>query len=201
MKLSNYFLSNLELSERESIQISPEEIRQFIYCPRIIYFRRVYNTKFSLKPLMEKGVKYHSQIFKRNRKRKDSQILYNYYIENKALNLNCRLDTVKITNSGIIVEEIKRFGSPENIFRSHELQLLLTGLLAEIHFQKPLISVVIKYYNGKQWSSVPKEVDIDDLIVNLNQVRSMIKNQYIPLPTTNKEKCTECEFKRICFLI
>ncbi|MFX1521406.1 MAG: hypothetical protein ACFFCD_15970 [Promethearchaeota archaeon] len=45
----------------QKLWFSPEDVRQYVYCPRIIYFRYVDQTPVQMTIKMEKGVEDHEK--------------------------------------------------------------------------------------------------------------------------------------------
>jgi hypothetical protein len=88
-------------------------------------------------------------------------------------------------------------GSPQP-FTKHIPEILFTGLLAEIYFQKPLLKIIISNHE-KSWSSMPKVPDVDLLIATINNMRNSYELHNLPERLANIEDCKGCTFISKCW--
>jgi CRISPR-associated exonuclease Cas4 len=204
-----------------SIPLTAEEIRQHHFCPRILYFRRVFNILRRETFLMHKGIDYHDRIVKRIRDNvsHSHKIYYNFRVNDEVLKLNVSADIViiknilnhteepdtghsdTIRNSVIDVYEVKRFGNKDYVHEGQIYQLLLTGLLVSNYLKFPINKLILQFYNGEQYKFIPNDLLVKQLAELIIEIRKMIHNQEIPTGTSNLNKCNTCDYRNVCFKV
>lgn len=181
------------------IPLNAEEIRQYLYCKRVIYYRRVMNFKGKKSYLMEKGEEYQEMKDKYAYLRKDDlDQIKNKYFFNNELNYGAKVDLIRIRSNGIISCEFKRYRFPGKTPISHIYQAVIGGLAAESSLQKPLLNIEITYWKGTRTILTVTDEMRKNSINLLNDIRLMIFNEILPDPTPNKNKCRNCEYFSIC---
>lgn len=214
-----------ENSSSDNWLFSAEELRQYIYCPRIPFLRHVRKIKPNSTASMRRGTKFHQDIVRKRRKlqkwllindkhkfnRIPPQYYFNLYFESPTLHLLAYLDVVeKNPNTDELYPvEIKTTSnfpiSRDKIIEHHLIQLTVQSLLLEEHFKTFISRAKIIYVsnelNHTHSLSLWQEISIDMKETVLKTVADMhreISSEILPRPTKIKNRCKVCEYWTIC---
>ena len=206
-KMNKYKLSEI----RESIPkihlyekplIGTEEIRQFVYCKRIIYFRHVIHAPMQTTYKMEFGMKKHEQLQKYANKSEEgySQKYYNIYLTDPNIGLVGLIDYFEYDGKEAYPVEIKSGNIPPGgLDNPHKYQVTAQAILIEKNFDFLVKKVRIVY--SKHDNVVDHFISIEDKLTVLkivDDIRKIIYSEKIPLPTKDTGKCIDCECKNYC---
>jgi len=116
--------------------IGTEEIRQFVYCKRILFFRHVLHAPMKQTYKMEYGTKKHEELEKLSKKSKDTTNKYfNIYLTDSKLGLVGLLDYFEFDGNEAYPVEIKSGNIPPgNLDNPHKYQVTAQALLIEKNF-------------------------------------------------------------------
>ncbi len=181
------------------MKIFAEELRQFIYCPRIPFLRHNFGTRTSTYS-MKKGETYHQVKTKRKYQLKDCQTHYQHYVESITLDIAAVPDLILVYDDHVIVIEHKRFllGKPHFSVIS---QAIVGGLCAEEQFGLPLKEVRIVGFNGITYKIIVSSQLRDEVVSAIRELRNSLVENTPPNPIKNKKKCHACEYQNICWTI
>ena len=183
--------------------IFAEEVRQYLYCERILFFRRKHNFKQRSSYLMDKGVNYHA-------KKKEYNVDYANAVEifqdrlfiNQDLAFGGKVDMLVVEKDGICAVEFKRFLNKQfNINHSHVIQGMVGGLAASWELKMDLKRIEIRGYKGVVQTIFPNGSLISKTHSIFSKIRELIGSDKIPDPTPSTRKCDECEFWNVCMRI
>lgn len=180
------------------IDISAEEIRQYIYCKRIIYFRRVFQASQRSSYSMNKGVKYDQKKWQYDPVYKGVKEIIRgriYYHQN--LHLRAKPDLVKLSESYLEVVEFKRYPS-NKVPKGHIMQAYAGGVAASFELKIPFKMIIIEAYNGRTSKLLINNWMENYLSEILKEMRKMIVEQNYPSKVSEQRKCDNCEFWGIC---
>jgi len=182
--------------------VTAEDVRQFVYCPRIIYFRYVQRIRPPRTFKMKKGQDQHEEEVRV----KDVELsdtvskYYNYYLIDKKLGLSAILDYFESDGTEATPVDIKTGHYYGDTISDHHLaQLLAQALLLET--QLHLLVRYIKVIYTQHEKIFTYEIGIDDrlrLLRHIDQIQQIIQEEDIPQPTSNHAKCKDCEFWIYC---
>lgn len=179
-------------------------IRQYLFCPRVVYFLEVLNIPKAAPVWVREGSEHHkkeSELFKR-------RTLARFHLENATLKTNVNLshskfdfygvcDVLIVSDENVYPVEIKLHGDKPT--KSQKMQLIAYGILAEaIHNKKFNMGFVLFEKNSK---TVPiKVVDDDKREVEkiVSEIIRMIEVGRLPYSSADDGKCTQCEFLNYC---
>lgn len=180
---------------------SVEDIRQYVYCPRIIYFRYVLRTIPLITIKMSKGADKHEDWRKRRMQRGDrSDIFFGLYYKSEELGLCGLLDAVEFDGEIAIPIELKtgtRVG--EGPSPHHRAQVIAQCVLLEACLN-------VRAKQGRIIYSSTK----DEFVVNVSEkeriwlskvlakMREIVFNEELPAVCTTEAKCVDCEYWRWC---
>lgn len=201
-----------------SIVFGAEDVRQYVYCPRIIYFRYVLRTKAPRTAKMKKGTEKHSKVVKRQevamkrlergmvgeRTSKDDYSYREIWLVDDELGVKARVDLMQISRGKqkepvCVITEIKTGRAPTVMSKSHLLQLSTQAILVERQFRMAVTQVRIHYQaNNKEVVEELTDGLRTEALETLRIMRQLVINEWIPNPTPQKKKCRDCEFWRSC---
>lgn len=195
------------------------DIKQYFYCPRIVFFRYLIP---HFKPKTYKMVEgklrqiEEVQLEKRRtlvrfgikspwpkKKWEEDQIkkCFNLRLSSERLGLSGSIDMAIITPDEAIPVDFKdgAFSVGESVALHHKYQLLTYGLLLEDTFKvKCEKGFVCSLEDGStkvvHFSNGAREF----LIGKIRKIRKMITDEIMPEPTPFKGRCRECEFRYFC---
>lgn len=197
----------IEPSERsnskfnESWMVSAEEIRQYLYCPRIPFFRKIRQIKPRTTKSMQKGTDFHNNVIHKRKKlqkwleiheksqtklqiqQTKPEYYFNLYLESPTLHLLAYLDLMEsnLSVGEIYPVEFKSISRlPNNLISDdaivathHLVQLTVQSLLIEEHFRTFVSKAKIMYVAQDQVQTCWQEVTIDMKELVLKTVRKM----------------------------
>jgi len=187
-----------------SLPFTASDVKQFVYCPRIVYFRYVLPVPTLPTYKMMVGGEAHKETNKREKRRttrryqlREGVRLYHQFFKSDRLGLSGKLDLL-IEDSGCFypVEYKNSTGEPG---LHHRYQLTAYALLVE----DAKNTVVRKGFIYMLEDDIVYQLEISDgrkrfLKGLLNSMRDMILSERMPRPTPFLERCMECEFKLYC---
>ncbi|MDD2652864.1 MAG: CRISPR-associated protein Cas4 [Sulfurimonas sp.] len=179
-------------------------IRQYLFCPRVVYFLEVLNIP-KISPIwVKEGETHHkkqAELFKR-------RTLARFGLESAEFKSNVNLshdefdfygicDGLIISDTHIYPVEIKLHGnSPTN---AQKMQLIAYGILAEKKFGKIFdLGFILFEKNGK---TVPIKINEEsklEVVQKVDEIIEMIKLGRLPYSSADEAKCTQCEFENYC---
>lgn len=186
------------------IQLRVSDLKQYYYCPRIVYYQ--YNLPVERKTTykMEHGKVAHEEIARLESRRKLTRYgldkgtkHFSLWINSSKWGLSGKLDMMIETENGLYPVDFKfTKGRP---FKNHIYQLGGYALILEEYYGRAV-------NEGFVYLLVPKDVLIYSLdndiksecIKALKEIRNMLKEERFPPPPKEKGKCLECEYQNYC---
>lgn len=179
-------------------------IRQYLFCPRVVYFLEVLNAP-KVSPIWVKEGEIHhkkqAQLFKR-------RTLMRFGLENAEFKSNLNLsneefkfygicDGLIISDTHIYPVEIKLHGTKPT--KAQKMQLIAYGILAEKKYNKIFdLGFILFEKNGKTIPIKVEESDKNEIVDLVDAIIEMIQIGRLPYSSANDEKCTQCEFENYC---
>ncbi|MBS7248621.1 MAG: CRISPR-associated protein Cas4 [Candidatus Freyarchaeota archaeon] len=179
-----------------SVFFTAEDVRQYAYCKRKVYFRYVLRARVKPTVKMERGREEHLKL--ESRRKRSGGAYFSMYLFSERLGLAGVVDYLKYEGGEVIPVEVK-FGRWERVYSGHYLQLAAHALLLEEHFGLDVVRGVIEYPDGE----VVREVKITEkvklkVIEVLSRIRRIVLEEEVPPPSLNASKCEGCEAYRVC---
>ena len=126
----------------ELFSIPVNLIRQWCYCPRIVYYIEMFDNAVSRPRWVEQGEKFHTDEEKLWSRRNLSRFglqkgirRHNLFMKNSDIGIHGIADMIIETNEAVYAVEFKL--SAQKKRRGDVLQLCAYSMLAENHFKKP----------------------------------------------------------------
>lgn len=186
------------------IQLKVSDLKQFVYCPRIVFYNYVMPVEKVTTFKMDYGKIAEDKIDRLENRRN----LIKYGLSSGKREFHKQLYSEKLGLSGKVDLLIKAAGSYYPVdfkyttsqpHENHLYQLLGYALILEDAY-KCAVDKGFVYL-------IPKEDAVvfnltDDLKSKtkymLGEIRSMISLQQLPLPAKSKNKCVDCEYRNFC---
>jgi len=193
-----------QVVQEHGMVVTAEDLRQHVYCPRILFFRHVRHITPIRTFKMVRGVEKHEEDLRKKGTRieKEGTVTryYNVRILDAKLGLLGVLDYFEVTGGLTFPVELKtgqvdRTPLPPH----HRVQLAAQALLLEALTGEPVIKAKAVYVDAKE--EVEYAVELEDkgrVLRALDEIRAMVAREEIPNPTPFTGRCVDCEFWNYC---
>jgi len=181
--------------------IGTEEVRQYTYCKRKIFFRYVMNAPmretYKMKYGLEEHEKFQNQI---NKNETYIQNYYNIYLTAPKLGLVGLIDYFVFNGNEAFPVEIKTGNIPKGQLENPDkMQVSAQAILIENNFD--FLVKKVRVYYSKYDKIKDYSINAEDKLEVLKKVREiqrMISSERIPEKTPSKNRCRDCECKNYC---
>jgi len=186
------------------INLNVTDIKQYIYCPRIIYFTYCQPVKKKNTFKMDYGSEQHDIVDVLEKRRtlkryglESGKKLFKQKVFSKKLGISGKLDMLVKTDTEIIPIEMKYTERRPGL--NHKYQLAAYMLILEDVYQKGVRGGIIHIISNKD-SYYYKNTDIlrnkvKELILS---IREIIRFERFPEVQAGWHKCRDCEYKNYC---
>ncbi|MBD3256549.1 MAG: CRISPR-associated protein Cas4 [Candidatus Lokiarchaeota archaeon] len=185
--------------------VGTEEIRQYVYCQRIVYFRHVMRAPMKQSYKMEYGTKKHKKLQQLKNKQEDySQKYYNIYLTDAESGLVGLIDYFEYDGKEAYPVEIKSGRIPPKNSRNelddpHKYQATAQAMLIEQNFDFLVRKVRIFYTKSEKYVDYPINIEEKLKVLKIiDNIAKIIETERIPEPTEDQGKCVDCECKLYC---
>ncbi len=181
------------------------DLRQYAYCPRIIYYRYCLPAVRPVTYKMEAGQEAHREEADREHRRSlrtygltDGERVFDVWLEDEGLGLRGKLDMAILRAGEVIPVEYK--DSPGRMGRHVLLQLTGYGLLLERAYGGlPAHRGFVYHIPARRARECPLDVELRQAVsVLVGSIETMIADERMPEPTAQHARCELCEFSRFC---
>ncbi len=188
----------------EQIGLTVTDVRQFVYCPRIVYYTRYLEMPQPVTYKMDEGKMQHQRSVELERRRSlrsyglsEGERHFGVRLYSSRLGLSGLLDMVIETPTELIPVEFKH--TTGDLGLSHKYQLTAYALLVEDERGRPVRRGFIY--------RIPEKIAVEVLITPnmrrhvqriLSEIRQMLIHGRQPAPTRRRGRCVDCEFRRLC---
>lgn len=186
------------------IPLRVNDLKQWEYCPRIVFYNTVMPVARKSTIKMERGKQVEVTLDALEARR----TLRRYHLAQGERRFNASLSSLRLGLSGKLDLLIT---TPEACYpvdfkytrdrprRNHVLQLGAYALLAEDTFDKPTPAAFIYITPTNQVIRITITEGLKDLVRRrLTEIRLMIRDAILPGPTPVRARCQECEFRNYC---
>ena len=194
------------MSTSEPFTFRVVDLKQYIYCPRILYYQTVLPEIRPITYKMEAGIAAH-QLEEGREKRRS---LRTYGVQTGARHFNAPLFSVELGLSGeidLLIETADEYipvdyKAAKIVGAHYKLQLMAYGRLVELvppNGPKPVTRGFL--YLIPQRTAVAVSFtrrlrsQLDEAI---SQLQTIARAQRMPEPTAQPRRCVDCEFRRFC---
>lgn len=194
-----------ELSvESGLISLRVNDLKQFKYCPRIVFYNTVMPVERKTTVKMERGKEeeFRLDALEKRRTLRRYQLglgerRFHVWLESSKLGLSGKLDLLIISPKGYFPVDFKYTrGQPH---RNHLFQLAGYAMLVEEEFQTRVGTGFIYLAPMQDVVTVTLTPELkQETGRHLAAIRAMIREGILPPPTPVRSRCEECEFRNYC---
>ncbi|MCX7973811.1 MAG: CRISPR-associated protein Cas4 [Candidatus Aminicenantes bacterium] len=186
------------------LDLTVNDIKQYTYCKRIIFFNHVMPVEIKPTFKMELGKIKEDELRALEKRRKlrrydlyKGERLFYLSLYSTKYALSGKLDMLIVTRNGYYPVDFKYTDKYPG--RNHIYQLGGYALLVEDKFEKKVNEGFI-YLVPKNDVIILNLTDRlkEEIIRMLDEMRLIIKNEIMPSPTSYRNRCLECEFRNYC---
>ena len=178
-------------------------IRQWCYCPRVVYYMELSKVAFHRPIWVQQGEKFHEsekQLWKRRNLSRFSlekgKIYHNLTMKSEELGLHGIVDMAIETDTAVYPVEFKISANSKK--RGDQLQLSAYAMLLEQHFSKPSV-VGFLAGTGKVLHTINiNEKNRQAVIDTVKKIRQMLKRGLKPESSASLAQCCVCEYINFC---
>jgi len=184
--------------------VTVNDIKQYIYCPRIIYF--YYIVPVSVKPTykMEAGTASQERVESLELRRglgryhlSEGERLFNRQLFSSTIGLSGKIDLIIRSGNRNYPVDFKH--SLERVHLNHIMQLGAYSLLLEETFSCPVEEGFIYFVPGKRVNRIAITGEIKSAVREIiEEIRRMLTDEAMPEQPKNRNRCQDCEFKNYC---
>ncbi|MEM3112483.1 MAG: CRISPR-associated protein Cas4 [Candidatus Anstonellales archaeon] len=201
------------MEANESLILTVGDIKQYFYCPRIVYFNYFMPDFRPVTYKMEEGKLRQKEEERLEKRRTISRFelgpkeeikaikLFNLKLNSQRLSLSGLLDMALILEKEVIPVDFKdgSFSKSHSVALHHKYQLMAYGLLLEEIYGKVSLRGFIHSLEDGRTRSVPFSDGAKVFLKGkIRKIRRMILDEDFPDETPYKGRCRECEFKPVC---
>ena len=180
------------------------DVKQWAYCPRVVYYHRIMPAAPRPTFKMKEGVAAQELIEGLETRRtlreyglEAAQRRFGTWLENRELGLSGKIDLLLEAVDQIAVVDFKlTSGDPA---RNHRLQLAAYTLLAETAFGLPARRAFLYRIPDSRIFAEPVTEELRRAVQTaVVDIRRTSDEQWCPEPTEVRGRCVECEFANYC---
>lgn len=179
------------------------DIKQYLYCPRVIYFTYVLPVEKKVTAKMIYGKEEHFAISSRERRRKfrfydleSGEKYFNVRLYSSRLELEGILDMYLATPRGNFPVDYK---NTCRVALNHKYQLIAYVLLLEEHLNYPVRGGFVYLIPRRQAFYIEATSEARLFTRRLiSAIRHLIVKEYFPPLPRRQGRCTDCEYRNFC---
>ena len=186
------------------LKLRVTDIKQYIYCPRIIYYTYVCPVKPKITRKMTYGKETHLELDRLEKRRtfkryrlKEGERLFHTRLYSPRLDLEGVLDMHITAGQEIFPVEFKHTSSLPSL--NHKYQLAAYAMLLEEKYER-----TVRY--GFLYLSLRNEIYPVDITPNcrefvketIDNIRHLVSKEIMPPPVRKKGRCVDCEYRNFC---
>ncbi len=186
------------------------DLKQYTYCPRIVFYRYCLPTIRPMTYLMEEGIRQHLVEEDREERRslrhyqlEEGERFFHLALQSETLGLSGCIDLAIATpsrvaaNAEAIVVEYKH--SEQKAGAHFKLQLAAYALLIEEAWNIPVKRGFIYSIPMKSAEVVSMTPLLRKKVMQtITHIRQLIEREKMPEPPAAQGRCVTCEFRRFC---
>lgn len=186
-----------------SLVLKVTDLKQFTYCPRIVYFTYVLPVPRPSTTKMDFGKLEHLELDRLEKRRK----LKRYGLENGTRVFHMHLFSEKLGMEGKLDLHILRerevypveFKHSSAVHFNHKIQLAAYACLIEEEIRKLVRTGFLYLIPNGEIIPVPVTAELRTYVKDtLLNIRMMVAKAAWPRPTAQRHRCRECEYRRYC---
>jgi CRISPR-associated exonuclease Cas4 len=180
------------------------DLKQYDYCPRVVYYQYVMPVERKATFKMEHGKSAEARIDALEERRTvrryrlpDGQRHFHVWLTSESLGLSGKLDLLIESSSGWYPVDFKETSGPAR--PNHLLQLCGYALLVEETYRCTVSQGFLYLIPGNRVEAMTLTDELKRQTLSaLDGIRGMIVSQRVPEPTLVRERCPDCEYRNYC---
>ncbi|MBI4332397.1 MAG: CRISPR-associated protein Cas4 [Chloroflexi bacterium] len=184
--------------------LTVSDIKQFVYCRRVVYFTYNLPIRRPTTYKMEEGKLEHDHVASLEERRSlkaygigEGEREFNVSLFSPRLGLSGKLDMVIKSGGEVIPVDFKNSGGGVEL--NHKYQLTAYALLVEDRWNRPVRRGFIYLVPQKKAQEVAITPNMRLFVHRvLADAREMIETEAMPPATRQKQHCRDCEFRNFC---
>lgn len=190
--------------EKAVIPLRVNDLKQYAYCPRVVFYQNVMPVDKKATYKMEHGKVAEAKMDELEKRRKlhryhldQGRRRFHVWVHSQRLGLSGKLDMLIETDDALYPVDFKFTEGPAH--RNHAHQICGYGLILEELYTRRVERGFI--YLIPQNDAV--EIEITDALRQetlrmLDEIREMVQREIFPEPTPYRNRCTDCEYRNYC---
>lgn len=184
------------------------DLKQWIYCPRILYFHhclpRIRPTTYKMEAGIEAGQDEEGREARRSLRvfgLRAGERVFNLSLSSERYGLRGKADMVIFIEDKISPKEIIPidYKLSKKAGKHFKLQLLAYGLMLEDEYGVPATRGFLYFISQRKAQEIRFTSRLrQNFLKNLDNMLQILHSEKMPKPTPNRRKCVSCEFRRFC---
>ncbi|WP_425059229.1 CRISPR-associated exonuclease Cas4 [Sporomusa carbonis] len=180
------------------------DIKQYIYCPRIIYFLYICPVSKKTTYKMESGKVEHMVLDKLEERRTlkryrlaEGERVFHTYLESERIGLQGKLDMHIVVDKQYYPVEYKFTERSASL--NHKYQLVSYAMLLEDYYRCTVRNGLL--YLVPKNEIIPVEItpNAREFVYEIiDKIRQIIRSERVPERQRKVNKCRDCEYRRFC---
>jgi CRISPR-associated exonuclease Cas4 len=188
----------------ELIPLRVNDLKQWDYCPRIVFYNTVMPVARKSTIKMERGkeveIKLDALEARRTLRRyrlSEGERRFHVWVNSPALGLSGKLDLLIVAPAACYPVDFKY--TRDRPRRNHVMQLAAYALLVEDAIKLPAPAAFVYLTPSDQLIRINVTERLKELVLaRLASIRKMVQEGILPEPTPVRARCEECEFRNYC---
>lgn len=186
------------------LELTVTDIKQYVYCPRIVYFTYVCPVDKKVSRKMEYGKEEHLRLDKLEKRRtlkrynfSEGERLYHLRMYSPRLGLRGKLDICLLVDNAYFPVEFKYSGRQAGL--NHKYQLVSYAMLLEEHFNCTVRYGLVYLTLREEVTQVRITWEAREFVNRiLAEIRSMVATERMPNRCKYRGRCRDCEYRNFC---
>lgn len=191
------------MPDGDSTLFTVTDLKQYDYCPRILYYHRCLPDIRPTVTKMEVAIRRHEDEPKRALRRtmhlegmENAERRFDVPLVSTRLGLSGQVDELIWHDGAIVPVDYKLARKAQDHFK---LQLMTYALLAEEHYQTQIKFGLLYLIQARKTVRVTFSSQLRRKVVeSVAQMRRIAEMETMPAPPDSIRPCLECEFRRFC---
>lgn len=179
------------------------DLKQYLYCPRILYYQTCLPTIRPVTYKMQAGVDAHEEERQRAARRSaqwyglaDGERLFDVSVCSSTLGLSGQIDEVVRLETEMVPVDYKM---AYQVGYHYKVQLAAYALMLEETYHQPVQRGIIYLIPTRKTHVVPITQALRRQVqTTAATMRTIAEREVMPPPTDWRQRCTDCEFRRFC---
>jgi CRISPR-associated exonuclease Cas4 len=188
----------------ELIPLRVNDLKQYEYCPRIVFYNTVMPLDRKVTFKMQRGTEaeFHLDALEKRRSLRrymlsEGERRFHVWLHSERLGLSGKMDLLIVSQQGYFPVDFKYTrGRPH---RNHISQLAGYSVLVEEQFQTEVETGFIYLAPVGELVAIKITKELKEEVADrLATIREMVREELLPPPTPVRARCAECEFRNYC---